>query len=73
METTAAPRRLVLTRDEAAEAVGVSTSTIDRAIARRELTALRLGPGRRLIRIHPDDLADWLRDARPEEAGDAST
>jgi excisionase family DNA binding protein len=39
---------------EVAEGLGVSTRTVRRLIARRELVACRLG---RAVRIHPDDLA----------------
>lgn len=46
-----------LTIDEAAEYVGVSPSTIRRAIARGEIPARRIGP--RLVRLRMSDLDRW--------------
>jgi excisionase family DNA binding protein len=41
--------------------LGVSTKTVRRLIARRELVACRLG---RSVRVHPDDLADYVNRQR---------
>ena len=49
------PRLLLI--DEVAEGMGVSTRTVRRLIARRELVACRLG---RSVRVHPDDLAAYI-------------
>ena len=52
---TAVARLLLI--DEVAEGLGVSTRTVRRLIARRELVACRLG---RSVRVHPDDLAAYI-------------
>lgn len=72
MGTIAPPGRLVLSRQEVAEATGLSTSTIDRAIANGDLPALKLGPGRRLVRVRREDVTNWLRSAQSEEKRHAS-
>jgi excisionase family DNA binding protein len=46
---------------QVAEGLGVSTRTVRRLIARRELVACRLG---RSVRVHPDDLADYVNRQR---------
>jgi excisionase family DNA binding protein len=43
--------------DQVAEGLGVSSRTVRRLIARRELVACRLG---RSVRVHPDDLAAYI-------------
>ena len=43
--------------DEVAAILRVSTKTVRRLIARRELAACRLG---RSVRVHPDDLAAYI-------------
>jgi excisionase family DNA binding protein len=50
------PFRLLLI-DQVAEGLGVSTRTVRRLIARRELVACHLG---RSVRVHPDDLAAYI-------------
>jgi excisionase family DNA binding protein len=70
MHAAAASRRLVLTRAEVADAASVSVATVDRAIAIGELPALRIGPGRRLVRIHRDAFTAWLNHS--EETHDAA-
>jgi excisionase family DNA binding protein len=52
--------RLLLT-DQVAQNLAVSTRTVRRLIARRELVACRLG---RSVRVHPDDLADYVNRQR---------
>jgi excisionase family DNA binding protein len=52
---TAVARLLMI--DQVAEGLGVSTRTVRRLIARRELVACRLG---RSVRVHPDDLAAYV-------------
>jgi excisionase family DNA binding protein len=47
--------------DQVAEGLGVSTRTVRRLIARRELVACRLG---RLVRVHPEDLAAYVNRQR---------
>ena len=42
---------------QVAEGLGVSTRTVRRLIARRELVACRLG---RSVRVHPDDLTAYI-------------
>jgi excisionase family DNA binding protein len=66
MSSTAMPSGLVLTRDEVAKILRVSVATVDREIAEGRLPALRIGPGRRLVRVRRDDLATWLH--RSEDA-----
>jgi excisionase family DNA binding protein len=46
---------------QVAEGLGVSTRTVRRLIARRELVACRLGGS---VRVHPDDLADYVNRQR---------
>jgi excisionase family DNA binding protein len=43
--------------EHVAEALGVSARTVRRMIAKGELVACRLG---RSVRVHPDDLADYV-------------
>jgi excisionase family DNA binding protein len=43
--------------DDVAEILGLSTRTVRRMIAKRELPAVHLG---RSVRVHPDDLADYI-------------
>jgi excisionase family DNA binding protein len=47
--------------DDVANGLGVSTRTVRRLIARRELVACRLG---RSVRVHPDDLAAYINRRR---------
>lgn len=60
MTTRTAGARLALTRNEAAAAMGVSLSTIERAIASGRLRAKKTGPtgGRYLIKV--SDLEAWF-------------
>jgi excisionase family DNA binding protein len=54
--------------DEVAEILGLSTRTVRRLITRGELLACHLG---RSVRVHPDDLADYIDQHRgrcPREA-----
>src|SRR5919108_147993 len=51
------PFSRLLLIDQVAEALGVSMKTVYRLIARRELVACRLG---RSVRVHPDDLTDYV-------------
>lgn len=46
---------------EVAELDNVSEKTVRRAIGADQLKAMRIGPGRRLLRIHPDDHAAYRR------------
>ncbi len=58
----------LLTKDDAAKVCSVSRRTIDRAIAARELQAVKIG---QLIRIERPALAAWIasnRTAPPVEA-----
>jgi excisionase family DNA binding protein len=55
------PFAKLLLIDHVAEGLGVSTRTVRRLIARRELVACRLG---RSVRVHPDDLADYVNRQR---------
>jgi hypothetical protein len=57
---TAANVRLKTVRDIATEDQ-VSEKTVYRAIAAGHLEVLRVGPGKRLIRIHPDAHAAYRR------------
>jgi len=50
---------------QVAEGLGVSTRTVRRLIAGRELVACRLG---RSVRVHPDDLADYVDRQRGRSA-----
>jgi excisionase family DNA binding protein len=43
--------------DDVAELLGLSSRTVRRLIARGELLACHLG---RSVRVHPDDLADYI-------------
>jgi excisionase family DNA binding protein len=56
---TAVARLLLI--DQVADGLGVSTRTVRRLIARDELVACRLG---RSVRVHPDDLADYVNRRR---------
>jgi excisionase family DNA binding protein len=56
---TAVARLLLI--DHVAEGLGVSARTVRRLIARRELVACHLG---RSVRVHPDDLADYVNRQR---------
>jgi len=56
----AAPSRLKTVRDVAAEDQ-VSEKSVRRAIAAGLLDVIRVGPGKRLIRIHPDAHAAYRR------------
>lgn len=56
----AAPPQLKTVRDIAAEDQ-VSEKTVRRAIATGLLDVIRVGPGKRLIRIHPDAHAAYRR------------
>jgi excisionase family DNA binding protein len=47
----------LLVIEHVGEILGVSTRTVRRLIARRELVACRLG---RSVRVHPDDLAAYI-------------
>jgi excisionase family DNA binding protein len=51
------PCSRLLLIDQVAEGLAVSTRTVRRLIARRELVACRLG---RSVRVHPDDLAAYI-------------
>lgn len=55
------PFSRLLLIDHVAEGLGVSTRTVRRLIARRELVACRLG---RLVRVHPEDLAAYVNRQR---------
>jgi excisionase family DNA binding protein len=64
--TAAATNRRALTQDEAADAVGVSLRTIQRAVAAGELHAKNVGRGkRRAPRISVKELDRWY-DALPD-------
>lgn len=52
-KTQTQPSRLLTVRD-IADLDGVSEKTVRRAIASGLLQAIRVGPGKRLIRIEPD-------------------
>jgi excisionase family DNA binding protein len=58
-----------MTRNEVANAAGVSVATVDRAIRTGDLAALRIGPGKRLVRVRREDVQTWLTD---EEHNDAA-
>ena len=60
LERQTAVARLLLI-DQVADGLGVSTKTVRRLIARRELVACRLG---RSVRVHPDDLAAYVNRRR---------
>ena len=51
----------LLSINEVAEMDGTSSKTVRRAIAAGLLEVLRIGPGGRLIRIHPDAHAAYRR------------
>jgi excisionase family DNA binding protein len=51
------PSPKLLLIDEVAALLEVSTRTVRRLIARRELVACRLG---RSVRVHPDDFAAYI-------------
>jgi excisionase family DNA binding protein len=53
--------RLGLTVAEVAEALGISTSTVYRAVESFRLESYRLGRGRGAIRIGKQHLVDWLK------------
>jgi excisionase family DNA binding protein len=55
------PYSKLLLIPQVAEGLGVSTRTVRRLIARRELVACRLG---RSVRVHPDDLAAYVNRQR---------
>ena len=57
------PPRLKTVRDVANEDQ-VSEKTVRRAIAAGLLDVIRVGPGKRLIRIHPDAHAAYRRSIR---------
>lgn len=65
MATLAAPPRRLISLNEAADALAVSTKTVRRYIAAGDLDAVRLG--RRTIRIRIESL-DKLIDAHPVNA-----
>ncbi|HSD01112.1 MAG TPA: helix-turn-helix domain-containing protein [Gaiellales bacterium] len=68
MQTSADTRRFLLTRPEVADLVGLSVASVDRAIRAGDLVALRIGPGRRLVRVRRSDILKWIdRGARTEE------
>lgn len=46
---------------DVAELDNVSEKTVRRAIDADQLKTIRVGPGRRLIRIHPEDHAAYRR------------
>lgn len=46
--------------EEVADAGRVSVDTVRRAALRGDLPAIRLGPGRRLMRFRPGDVQAWL-------------
>jgi excisionase family DNA binding protein len=71
MTTSAPSSRRVMTRQEVADAAGVSVATIDRAVRLGQLPALRIGPGKRLVRIWPEDVDRWLNHSE-EEHDDAA-
>jgi len=58
-----------MTRNEVANAAGVSVATVDRAIRTGDLAALRICPGKRLVRVRREDVQTWLTD---EEHNDAA-
>jgi excisionase family DNA binding protein len=68
MQSLGTPRRLVMTRGEAADAAFVSVATVDRAIASGDLPAIRVGPGRRLVRIRRADFDRWLTHSEEQDA-----
>jgi excisionase family DNA binding protein len=57
--TSAAPQ--LLSREEAAQALRVSLRTLARLTASGELAPVRVGPGRRLVRYVPEDVAAFIR------------
>ena len=60
-DETRRPASGLLLVGHVAERLGVSAKTVRRLIARRELVACRLG---RSVRVHPDDLADYINRQR---------
>jgi excisionase family DNA binding protein len=60
MASTSAASQL-LSREEAARALRVSLRTLARLTASGELVPVRVGPGRRLVRYAPDDVAAFIR------------
>lgn len=69
MSTYAARR--VLTTSDVAELAQVDEATIRRAVRAGDLPAVRLGPGRRLLRYHVADVNRWLGHT-PEEDPDGA-
>jgi excisionase family DNA binding protein len=61
-----------LTTREVADRLGVSELTVRRRIAEGELPAVRLGHGRRALRIRPADLEAALRPAHDHEPLEAA-
>lgn len=52
----------IYTKQALATELGVSVSTIDRAIARGDLHIMKAAPGRSArVLIHADDVRIWLR------------
>lgn len=62
METKA--NRVLLTRSEAREVLGVSLSSLDQEIRTGRLRVVRIG---RSVRIHPADLTSYMRGSVPAE------
>jgi excisionase family DNA binding protein len=58
--STAVPIRTLLSVNETAELLGVSTKQVRRLIARGELPAVQLGGRGSAIRIDREELEAWL-------------
>ncbi len=61
MKTKPKDKGPLLTVKEVAELDNCSEKTVRRAIEQAQLTAIRIGPGERLIRIHPADHEAYRR------------
>ena len=59
-------RKTFLTVQEVARELQISASLVYQLVERRRLTCHRIGKGRGAIRVHVDDLADYLRGCRVE-------
>ena len=65
------PGKYVLTADDVAEALDVSSMTVYRAVKAGELEAVKVG--KRSIRTTRDDVLAWLNRSTPEPAAKAET
>jgi excisionase family DNA binding protein len=57
---TLSPNEPLLSLAEVAKRLAVTEKTVRRMIADGELPALRVGHGRGVLRVDPDELAAWL-------------